>query len=121
MDSAAWTQVVEELGAAFGGAQDVSPDGSQPLHVLLPHLTLQAPWSSPTRALLRFTSWPSVRPDFWVDLSVVNASGAAPRSDRTDLVLGEPWRGFSFNMPWTGTETPTEAVQKWLVRFREDT
>jgi hypothetical protein len=121
MDDTTRARIVRELRGAFGGAKDVSPDVSQPLHVLLPKLTLQPPWTSPTRALLRFTSWPSARPEFWVDLAVVNASGTPPRSDRTDLVLGESWRGFSFNVPWIGTETATEAVQKWLVRFRENT
>jgi hypothetical protein len=121
MDPAARAAIVVELGAAFGGAKDVSAGTDAPLHVLLPTLTLQPPWTSPARALLRFETWPTARPDFWVDMSVVNASGAAPRSDRTDLVLGQQWRGFSFNVPWVGTETPTEAVQKWLVRFREDT
>jgi hypothetical protein len=121
MDAPARKRIVKELGAAFGGAEDVTPDESQPLHVLLPKLTLQPPWTSPTRALVRFTNWPTLRPEFWVDLSVANAAGDPPRSDRMDLVVGESWRGFSFNVPWNSTETATTAIQKWLVRFREDT
>jgi hypothetical protein len=121
MDADDRSKIVNELGAAFGGAEDVSPDDTQPLHVLLPALVLQPPWTSPTRGLVRFTNWPSQKPELWVDEEVVNADGNPPRNPRTDLVLGEPWRGFSFDFPWNGTETATLAIQTWLVRFREAT
>lgn len=121
MDAEERKKITDELGAAFGGAEDVTPAEDQPLHVLLPRLRLQPPWKSPCRALLRFRNWPNERPDFWVDMDVVNGSGEPPRSPREDCVLGESWRGFSFNVPWDGSESPTLALQKWLVRFREAT
>jgi hypothetical protein len=31
-------------------------------------------------------------------------------------LLGEPWRAFSFQFPWSGND-PVLAVQKWLTRF----
>lgn len=120
MDPETRVKIVVELGGAFGGAEDVTADQNQPLHVLLTNLTLLHPWTSPTRGLVRFTNWPTQKPDFWVDLNVVNTLGNPPRNPRIDLVLGGSWRGFSFDFPWTGTETATLAVQKWLIRFRED-
>jgi hypothetical protein len=113
-------RIVAERAASFGAAEEVATDSGQPLHVLLPNLVLQHPWTSPTRGLVRFTNWPAQKPDFWVDVEVVNAQGNPPRNPRMELVLGGSWRGFSFDFPWTGTETATLAVQKWLVRFRED-
>lgn len=121
MDADERTRIVDELGAAFGGAEDVSPDETQPLHVLLPNLRLQPPWTTPTRGLLRFDNWPGARPSFWIDDAVVNDNNEPPRSSSTELVLGHPWRTFSFSVPWNGTETSVVALQKWLVRFREDT
>jgi hypothetical protein len=119
MDAAARRAIVDELGAAFGGAQDVSPDATQPLHVLLPNLKLLAPWTSSTRALVRFGGWPGTRPDFWVDIEVRNAHQQPPRSSSQEYILGEPWLRYSFNLPWNGEDTATRAVQLWLGRFRE--
>ncbi len=121
MDRVACKEIVDELSAAFGGAQDVSPDVTQPLHVLLPNLKLLAPWTPTTRGLVRFGGWPGARPDFWIDITVKNAHGQPPRSSWHEYVLGEPWLRYSFNVPWDGAATATRAVQMWLTRFRERT
>jgi hypothetical protein len=118
MDAAERQAIVDELGAAFGCAEDVSPAPDQDLHVLLPELPVLHPWQpSPTRALLRSTNWPAQRPDFWIDLELVNNEGQPPASNSEVYVLGETWRGFSFQFPWSGQESATRAVQKWLNRF----
>ncbi len=115
--------IVQELAAAFGGAEDVSPDAQQPLHVRLTGLQFMAPWHpSPAEALLRFGGWPDVRPDFWIDPAVVNASGQPPRNPTDEYILGRVWRRFSFGFPWPAEpRTATRAVQLWLTRFREPT
>jgi hypothetical protein len=123
VDDDARQAVVEELAGAFGDARDVSPAPDQPLHVLLPALVIPKPWCpSLTRGLVRFAGWPEARPDFWIDLQVVNADGEPPRSNSEELVLGETWRRFSFGFPWpTEPTTAVRAVQLWLTRFREPT
>lgn len=116
-------QIVNDLSEAFGGAKDVTPGDGQPLHVLLHALRVPPPWKpSTTRGLLKFEGWPSTRPQFWIDIAVVNANGEAPRSNSSQLVLGESWRQFSFNFTWpTDPPTATHAVLRWLTRFRETT
>src|SRR5690242_809639 len=93
--------IVDELAASFGAAEDVTPEPGQPLHVLLPSVPILYPWTPQrARALLRFTAWPEERPEFWIDLRVVNANGQPPRSSSEQYMLGEGWRQFSFQVPW---------------------
>jgi hypothetical protein len=110
-------RLVTDLGAAFGGAEDVTPAEGQVLHVLLPQLELPAPWQpSPTRAMTVWEAWPSTRPQFLVDESVVAESGEPPRSNHQVFVAGESWRGFSFAFDWVGGD-PVRAIQLWMERF----
>ena len=125
MDLATRKAIVDELRASFGEAEDVTPGDGQPAHVLLPKLELLPPWKpSPAKALVRFTAgWPDDRPDFFIDLAVVDKAGTPPRNNGGNLpapvlVLGDPWRQFSFNFLWPqNPKTPTRAVQLWLNRF----
>lgn len=108
--------------SSFGLAVDVSPGDDQPLHVLLERLVLPKPWSPITRALVRFTDWPTTRPDFFIEPRVVNGIGEPPRSHSDEVVLGAVWRRFSYAFPWDGSSAdPVRAVQLWLGRFREST
>lgn len=121
MDTPERERIVRELRTAFGSAKDVSPDASQPLHVLLGRVRLPPPWTPcPARALARFHGWPSQRPDLFVDSNVVNASGEPPYSNSEQYVLGETWRQFSFQFGWpAGDGSAASAVQLWLTRFKE--
>jgi len=126
MDDAARKAIVDELGASFGEAIDKTPADGQAAHVLLPALALLPPWTSPARALVRFTGdWPVQRPDFFIDVKVVDKEGTPPRNNggspsTETLVLGEAWRQFSFQFPWPqNPKTATRAVQLWLNRFRD--
>ncbi len=123
MDADTRKSTVEALAAAFGGAQDVSPDAQQPLHVLLTNLQIPPPWRpSPTTALVQFAGWPGARPEFWINPAVVNGSGEPPRSGNVQYVLGASWRQFSFGFTWPCDPlTPVRAAQLWLTRFREPT
>lgn len=127
MDVAVRTAIVEELRASFGAAEDVTPSDSQPAHVLLPQLALLPPWMpSPARALLRFTErWPEERPEFFIDVAVVDKAGTPPRNSGGNpatltYVVGASWRQFSFSFTWPqNPKTATRAVQLWLNRFRD--
>ena len=114
--------IVAALAVAFGPAEDVSPAPDQPRHVLVHAAELPGPWTSPARALLRFTDWPKTRPEFFIDRSVVNAAGDPPRSSSEQAILGGSWRQFSFGFPCAedGAD-PVRAVQLWLTRFSEPT
>ena len=108
--------------SSFGPTIDVSPADDQPLHVVLKSLKLPKPWTSRTRALLRFTGWPDTRPDFFIEPTVVNETGQPPRNPSDEVVLGTIWRRFSYTFPWdASTAEPVRAVQLWLGRFREAT
>lgn len=108
--------------SSFGPTIDVSPASDQPLHVVLKSLLLPAPWTSRTRALLRFAGWPDARPDFFIEPTVVNGAGEPPRSHSDEVVLGTIWRRFSYGFPWDSSSAdPVRAVQLWLGRFREAT
>jgi hypothetical protein len=114
--------IVAALAEAFGEATDVSPDAGQPLHVMISRVDLPAPWASPSRALVRFGNWPSERPEFFVEIGVVNAAGEPPRSNSVQTVLGSEWRQFSFAFPWSvEAADAVRAVMLWLTRFREAT
>jgi hypothetical protein len=114
--------IVAALRKAFGAMKDVTPGDGQPLHVLFEAIVLPNPWTSPTRALARFVNWPNDRPEFFVDMSVVNAAGEAPRSNSTQTVLGTSWRQFSFSFPWSKDDPdPVRAIQLWITRFSETT
>jgi hypothetical protein len=129
MDSSARAAIANELKASFGEAVDKTPAEGQPAHILLPRLRLLNGWKpNPARALLRFTPrWPDERPEFFIDLTVTDLAGVPPRNSNGNpsqqvLVLGEPWRQFSFNFSWPSAKefrTPTRAVQLWLTRFRD--
>ncbi len=121
MDADQRKQIVAELAEAFGDAKDVTPEYGQPLHVLLPSLRIPPHWRpSPAKGIAKFEGWPDQRPLFWIEMSVVNRDGQAPRSNNPQLVLGETWRQFSFNFSWPIEPlTPKHAVLKWLTRFRE--
>ena len=109
--------LVRRLAVAFGKATDVTPADGQAAHVLLPSIQLPKPWKpSPTRALTVWEGWPQNRPQFVVDQSVVGEAGEPPRSHHPVYLLGESWRGFSFNFAWSGDD-PVRAVQLWLARF----
>lgn len=114
--------VLAALAEAFGRVVDVTPAEGQPLHALFQELLLPEPWTSPARALARFTNWPRERPEFFVSLDVVNADGQPPRSNSEQAVLGASWRQFSFGFPWAeeGAD-PVRAIQLWVTRFREAT
>lgn len=122
MDGVDEHPIVVELRQSFREARDVTPEGGQPLYVLLPAVDLAGPWHpSPARILLRFPGWPDQRPDFFIDHAVVNAVGEPPRSNSDQLVLGETWRQFSYGFAWPPASAPTatKAVLAWLARFRE--
>ena len=117
MEASDQAELVRQLADAFSGAHDVTPDGDSRLHVLLPSVELPEPWSpSPTRALTIWESWPQARPLFYVDERVVGENGEPPRSNSSAYLLGESWRGFSFNFAWLGND-PVRAIQLWLGRF----
>jgi hypothetical protein len=114
--------MVTALAEAFGQVTDVTPDDDQPLHVVIGALLLPTPWTSPARALARFTNWPRERPEFWVDTEVFNESGQPPRSSSSQSVLGASWRQFSFAFPWAEERAdPVRAIQLWVTRFSEAT
>src|SRR5579871_2454584 len=116
MDAGARQAIVQELAGAFAEAKDVTPAEGQPLHVLLPAVSLPAPWTpSPVRVLLRFGGWSASRPEFFIDAGVKNNAGQPPRSNSPQLVLGHPWLQFSFSFPWppAGSVTAVRAVQLW--------
>lgn len=109
--------LVARLKLAFGNAVDVTPSDEQPLHVLLPELALPEPWQpSPARVLTIWSNWPTERPQFVIDESVVGENGEPPRSHNPIYALGETWRAFSFAFPWSSTD-PVRAVQLWMARF----
>jgi hypothetical protein len=114
--------IMVALTDAFGSVTDVTPADGQPLHALIHELSLPAPWTSPARALARFTNWPRERPEFLIDVAVVNAAGAPPRSSSLQTVLGAAWRQYSFSFPWSeeGAE-PVRAILLWLTRLSEPT
>jgi len=111
--------IVAELAEAFGEAVDVTPADGQPLHVLLPVLPMPVSWSpAPARALLRFSGWPQVRPDFFVEPALHDGSGNAPTNPSDQYILGQTWRTFSFQFPWpAGDGSASQAVMQWLNRF----
>jgi hypothetical protein len=113
---------VAALADAFGTVTDVTPADEQPLHVLFGELSLPGPWTSPTRGLARFTNWPHERPEFFIDVSVVNDAGTEPRSNSIQTVLGGGWRQYSFSFPWSedGAD-PVRVILLWLTRFSEPT
>jgi hypothetical protein len=105
------------LAVAFGEAVDVTPADGPPAHILLPSIELPEPWTpSPTRALTVWEDWPASRPQFVIDESVVGETGEPPRSHHGAYLLGQSWRGYSFNFTWSGDD-PVRAVQLWLARF----
>jgi hypothetical protein len=109
--------LVRRLAEAFGEALDLTPEGDQTPHILLPSVGLPDPWTpSPARALTVWESWPATRPLFFVDESVTGKGGEPPRSNHTRYLLGETWRGYSFDFSWSG-DNPVRAVQLWLGRF----
>jgi len=109
--------LARRLAVAFGEAVDVTPADGQPAHILLPAIRLPEPWKpSPTRALTVWEGWPGTRPQFVIDETVVGETGEPPRSNHPVYLLGQSWRGFSFNFASSGDD-PVRAVQLWLARF----
>jgi hypothetical protein len=117
VDAAQRQEIIDKLGAAFSGAEDVTPADGQPLHVLLTAVELSEPWKpSETRALTIWRNWPSERPEFYIDYAVLDDQEQPPRSSSETYLLGETWRAFSFQFPWNGDD-PVLVVQRWLTRF----
>jgi hypothetical protein len=117
LDDAARKILVERLAAAFGEAIDVTPAEGQAPQILLPAVELPEPWKpSPTRALTVWEDWPNACPRFVIDERVVGENGEPPRSHHSVYLVGESWRGFSFNFAWSGDD-PVRAVQLWMARF----
>src|SRR5438309_7012405 len=117
MNDADRKDLTRRLAVAFGKAVDVTPAEGQPAHILLPWIELPEPWTpSPTRALTVWQDWPGSRPQFVIDERVVGETGQPPRSHQAVYLLGQSWRGFSFNFAWSGDD-PVRAVQVWLARF----
>lgn len=117
MDAERRQEIVAKLGAAFGGARDVTPAPGQPLHVVLEQLELPSGWTpNPTQALTVWAAWPAGRPDFYIDHALRGQDDQPPRSNSDTYLLGATWRAFSFQFPWSGDD-PVLAVQKWLTRF----
>lgn len=121
MDDGERREIVRKLDRAFGGAEDASPSATHDLHVLFASLELPPPWQpSPTRALAIFTNWPHQRPLFYVERSVIGATGEPPRSNHDAYHLDESWRGFSWTeLPSHGD--PVRAIQLWINRFVQET
>lgn len=118
MDAALREEIVAKLGAAFGGARDITPAEGQPLHVLLEALELPSGWTpNPTRAITIWDGWPTSRPLFYVEPGISGTHALANPSDR--LVLGETWRTFSFSFIWKGDE-PVLAIKRWLTIFDKE-
>ena len=120
MDAAEREQITAKLGAAFGGARDVTPVETQPLHVLLESLDLPSEWTpNPTRVLTIWDGWPANKPAFYVEPSVSGPNGRVPQNPSDTYLLGETWRTFSFSFPWSGDD-PVAAVQRWLTIFDKE-
>lgn len=117
MDGGDCKTLVQRLAVAFGDAIDVTPADGQAPHILLPTLELPEPWKpSSTRAMTVWENWPETRPQFVIDERVVGEHGEPPRSHHSVYLLGQSWRGFSFNFGWSGDD-PVRAVQLWMARF----
>lgn len=117
MDAALREAIVAKLGAAFGGARDVTPAEGQPLHVELASLELPSGWTpNPTRALTIWNDWPTSRPAYYVEPSVRGPNGEVRQNPSDSYLLGETWRTFSFSFPWKGDD-PVLAVERWITLF----
>jgi hypothetical protein len=120
MDASEREDLVAKLDQAFGAAKNVTPSPDHDLHVLFTSLELPDPWGpSPTRALAIFANWPTERPLFFVDETVVGETGQPPQSYHSAYHLDESWRGFSWLFTWRGTD-PVRAIQLWMNRFLKE-
>ncbi len=120
METALREEIVAKLGAAFGGARDVTPAEGQPLHVLLEPVELPSNWTpSSTRALTVWSDWPNSRPAFYIDQTVRGPDGQPPKNPSATYLIGETWHAFSFGFDWKGDD-PVLAVQRWLTRFDKE-
>jgi hypothetical protein len=113
-------EIVTKLGAAFGGACDVTLADNQPPHVLLAALELPSGWTpNPTRALTIWDGWPGARPTFYVEPTIQGPNGRVPQNPSDAFLLGETWRTFSFSFAWNGDDA-VRAIQLWLTIFDKE-
>jgi hypothetical protein len=112
-------QAINELGAVYGDEVRSGKEGSQTL-VRINAVELYPSCRPSVTPMLLVFDLAQPKPFVYVQPGQLLANGRAPKNSSTDLVGGESWMKFSFNIPWTEGDDIKRFVAAARQRFSQD-
>ena len=112
-------QVIKDLVAVYGEEVHCAKEGLQTL-VRLGAVDLYPACRPPVTPMLLVFDPAQPKPLVYVQHGQLLANGRAPKNSSTDLVGGESWMKFSFNIPWAEGDDIMRFVAAARQRFSQD-
>jgi hypothetical protein len=112
-------QAIRDLVSVYGDGVRTAPDGSRIL-VRVSDVDLPPGCRPPTTPMLIVFDPDQPKPMPYVQPGQLLPNGRAPRSTSTQIVSGESWMQFSFNIPWAEGQSIIRFVTAARQRFAQN-
>ena len=112
-------QAIRDLVSVYGDGVRTAREGSRTL-VRVSDVYLPPGCRPPTSPMLIIFDPDQPKPIPYVQPGQLLANGRAPRSTSTQIVGGESWMQFSFNIPWAEGQSIIRFVTAARQRFAQN-
>ena len=112
-------QAIRDLVSVYGDGVRTAREGSRTL-VRVSEVELPPGCRPPTTPMLIVFDPDQPKPIPYVQPGQLLANGRAPRSTSTQIVGGESWMQFSFNIPWAEGQSVIRFVTAARQRFAQN-
>lgn len=112
-------QAIRDLVSVYGDGVRTAREGSRTL-VRVSEVELPSGCRPPTTPMLIVFDPDQPKPIPYVQPGQLLANGRAPRSTSTQIVGGESWMQFSFNIPWAESQSIIRFVTAARQRFAQN-
>lgn len=112
-------QVIGDLVSTYGDGVRVGREGPRTL-VRLSEVGMPPGCRPPATPMLLVFDPDQPKPVPYVQPGQLLANGRAPRSTSTQMVGGESWMQFSFNIPWTEGQSILRFITAARQRFAQN-
>ncbi len=119
MTAEAIEQAIRDLVSVYGDGVRTAREGSRTL-LRVGAVELPPGCRPATTPMLLVFDPDQTKPLPYVQPGQLLANGSAPRSSSNQMVGGEPWMQFSFNIPWTENDGIIRFIAAARQRFAQN-
>lgn len=112
-------EAIRDLVSVYGDGVRTAREGCRTL-VRVSEVELPAGCRPPATPMLLVFDPGEAKPTPYVQPGQLLANGRAPRSTSTQIVDGESWMQFSFNIPWVEGQSIIRFITAARQRFAQD-